>query len=525
MSKTLLTQIQSFLFSLSIILSLIQSIQASSLFTERLEIYPLKSSSLTPKALWHFDFEFQSDFDPSSFITQESIPPRTVLESVFIYSNVTDLRLEIANGKPNSFVLDEGSFYFSLPKEGKTVFADQYVQWGDLMYQLQEIFSLSVQQLPDINYYKYDVDLGISTSNKTEKRVKFPNYEKTFLYGHDPVDYICNDFVEKIHQFSPCKGTKGLFTLLKVPEIFGSDYVSSSVSLNFDREAKRTYFKVEFNVIGHSTFLDPNIAVDKCHGFHLSEVVDHRSLAKETRTQEKYNIGKDTFTVFKMDNLPGEIYSKDLLKSQRYLVGERFHINSDLVHEITNLHSSYELTGFLYEYLRSYTHPSFHTVSLTLNDTNIPVKNAMEIEYSKEKYALMKFAFKIPPKTTLKIKIPFEKLLRSFENYPHDPARGEDMIPGVILYRVVALPTQRVVVEHANKVYRLVSNNLLIEMPHSDFSMVFTNIAVSMAMIGFLSMTIYRAIFENPKKVEESKIDQLKRFIKEKLLKTKVKSD
>jgi len=509
---------------LVVLFECIQFVFTAEFYSEKLEIFPLRSSSFAPKTLWHFNFDFQSDLDIESLISDEIVPPRPVLENMFVYANVTDFKLEIANGKPNPFLLDEGSFYFSLPKEGKKIYTNEEANWGNLIHQLQEIFSLSVQKLPSRNYYKYDSSFQSST-NKTEIRDNFPNYEESFLYGSDPVDYMCNDFIERLQEIVPCKGMKGIMSLLKFPKVFGSDYISSTIGLHLDKEAKKVFFKVEFNVIGNNDFLDHKVKFDKCNRFHSSDIIDYFSLRKGSNSSEKYTLDQDSFTLSRIDYLPPQIFQKDMLKSRRYLTNPRFSFYSDLVHEITNLDSKNTIKVVVYEYLLSHTHPIFHKVDLLLNGKEVPVdKKNFEIEYEKSKYALFRFEFEIPANSILTIRIPFEKLIKQFENYPHDPSRGEDLIPSIILYQVINSNNLKT----PNKVFRMVSEDILVELPHTDFSMPFTNIAITMSIIGFLSMSIYRSIFENPKKETENKLTQLKNKLKEKCLrrfKNKDKTD
>jgi len=489
----------------------VESSMLSEKYTEKLEIFQLRSSSASPKSLWHFTFDFENDFNVENHITYEAVPSRSVLENIFLYSNTTDLRIEVANGKPNEFLLDQGSFYFSLPKEGKTVYASESARWGDLMYQIQEIFSLSVQHLAKRNYYKYESDVNnVKAANKKEQRDNFPNYESSFLYGSDPTDYICNDFIEKMKAFFPCKGSKGLFTKLSIPKIFSSDYISSSIGFHYDREVNKAYFRVEVNIIGENDLLNSSEKYSQCHRYETSQLVDHRSLINPSKDYERIDIGEDSFLLYKIDNLPQDLYSKNILSSRRYITNSRFNFESKLIHELTNKNGADKtVKAVFYEYfLNQQIHPIFHKITMVLdNKEKVDIKDKVEIEYLKGKYSLVKFKVEIPRNSTLKIEIPFEKLLKPFENYPHDPARGEDLIPSLVL------------LSDQNRISKVVSDNILVELPHSDFSMPFTIIAIVMSIVGFLSMNIYRAIFENPKKIEKSRLEKLKEKIKEKCLK------
>ena len=60
----------------------------------------------------------------------------------------------------------------------------------------------------------------------------------------------------------------------------------------------------------------------------------------------------------------------------------------------------------------------------------------VNLEFDKhEKYIVLRLYFeRIEPSTTIKIIIPIEKLMKSFENYGHEPARGHFLPAAPIFY-------------------------------------------------------------------------------------------
>lgn len=113
---------------------IMEGIQCTKNYTEKLEIFPLRSSSYATKSLWHLEFNFVNDFNPESPVTDEYIIHRRVLETIFVLGGVTDLRMEIGMGKPNPFYLDDGHFNFPLPRDGKAVFMNSGSSWDYVLY-------------------------------------------------------------------------------------------------------------------------------------------------------------------------------------------------------------------------------------------------------------------------------------------------------------------------------------------------------------------------------------------------------
>jgi len=85
-------------------------------------------------------------------------------------------------------------------------------------------------------------------------------------------------------------------------------------------------------------------------------------------------------------------------------------------------------------------------------------------------------------------------MFKGFENYPHDPQRGDDLIASPILYSLN--PTSNPEEYLKGRIFRLLSENVIVDLPHPDFSMPFNIMALTMAIIGFMYTGLYHSIFQ-----------------------------
>ena len=92
--------------------------------------------------------------------------------------------------------------------------------------------------------------------------------------------------------------------------------------------------------------------------------------------------------------------------------------------------------------------------------------------------------------------IPFEKLMQSFELYPHDPNRGVDIVSTPIFYKQSSSKLDNYNVKY--------TENLLVLIPYPDMSMPFNIITFTMALFGYFYLSVYLA---TTKKESESKTE------------------
>eukprot|EP00330_Aristerostoma_sp_ATCC50986_P003294 CAMPEP_0114584158 /NCGR_PEP_ID=MMETSP0125-20121206/7882_1 /TAXON_ID=485358 ORGANISM="Aristerostoma sp., Strain ATCC 50986" /NCGR_SAMPLE_ID=MMETSP0125 /ASSEMBLY_ACC=CAM_ASM_000245 /LENGTH=79 /DNA_ID=CAMNT_0001778317 /DNA_START=139 /DNA_END=378 /DNA_ORIENTATION=+ len=73
--------------------------------------------------------------------------------------------------------------------------------------QTQElIFGQSINDLDTKRSYtikKGDM-IDAATSDYERRRLAYPSFEKEFLYGYDPIDFVCNDFFTRLEYLLPC---------------------------------------------------------------------------------------------------------------------------------------------------------------------------------------------------------------------------------------------------------------------------------------------------------------------------------
>lgn len=211
----------------------------------------------------------------------------------------------------------------------------------------------------------------------------------------------------------------------------------------------------------------------------------NRSTIAVPEENEYYNL-HDYDTPFYLSNIrfptrreklfqQDQIDESNILYQNRYLIDEWFEFEGTLVHEFRNRSPNKSLlvqadTAFLEQ-----VQPILHSMS---QSPGVAAEHSFEIQQS-NKYSKLRFKFVLAPNQTFEITIPFWKKMKSFENYPHDPARGHDLISGTVLYQIPA---------HSKQTYHQYSNNLVVKLPEPDFSMPFNIITYVCVLFGYLYM-------------------------------------
>ena len=493
------------------------NIVGSKHFAEKLYIMPLHSSEKFPKTLFHLEFNLKTSYDKTSMVLEESILPRSYIDSIFIEANVTQAKIELSNGRPNQIHFKDRNFNFMLPSPGITIYIDQYANYPKAVMFLSNMFEFSWSTLLTNNKYIVTTN-NFSSKNGNEWFKKdienqlreFPNNNDEFYFGHNPQDFICIDFIKKLKRLLPNESNKGLIQVLKDSELLKTDYTGFTINLYYDKANKEIHFEFHITSICDTSYLNQLFPEEISGSFYYdeSEIIYSSSNysssssskdqlvsidLKKSPFQESYleNMTNSTF-----ENLSDDIFFVRPLTSDRYLLKPSYSFDGELVHELSNIDSIHELHTLHQELFPYHMHPYLSSIKIILNGEK-DVKDDQHIAIEKESLnrIILRFYLIIPPKSSLKIIIKYKKLLESFENYPHDPQRGQDLIPSTILYQVIE-NNKNESFALKGKILRILSKNLIVDLPHPDFSMPFNIISLTLAGFGFIYTGIYHSIFE-----------------------------
>lgn len=122
---------------------------------------------------------------------------------------------------------------------------------------------------------------------------------------------------------------------------------------------------------------------------------------------------------------------------------------------------------------------------LLADDTRID-KSVLSFTKNSRNDVIFRVAVELPAQSEVVIVIPMIKMMKSFENYPHDPQRGHDII-GAPLF-VKEKTTTSSSEEGQVVVDMLIANNLVAFLPEPDFSMPFKVITLVCVLMGYLFM-------------------------------------
>eukprot|EP01017_Pseudomicrothorax_dubius_P049406 TRINITY_DN9185_c0_g1_i1.p1 TRINITY_DN9185_c0_g1~~TRINITY_DN9185_c0_g1_i1.p1 ORF type:complete len:120 (-),score=21.93 TRINITY_DN9185_c0_g1_i1:98-418(-) len=103
-----------------------------------------------------------------------------------------------------------------------------------------------------------------------------------------------------------------------------------------------------------------------------------------------------------------------------------------------------------------------------------------------------RFTVNIHSNSVLSVLTPTEKLLQTFENYPHDPYRGFDLISHPLVYQILG--------DSQTHLIRF-ENNLMTIVPQPDLSMPFNIICVTMAIYGYVFLNIFSLFVKRTKSI------------------------
>ena len=127
--------------------------------------------------------------------------------------------------------------------------------------------------------------------------------------------------------------------------------------------------------------------------------------------------------------------------------------------------------------------------------------------------------------------------MRSFENYPHDPERGHDVIAVPVIFRIcksceIINNNNKEKLESFNErlkkrnldeeIHAVISNNAVTKLPMPDTSMPFNIITFVCVMFGYLFLAIFKLSADKVNVKVEDEEEKKKKSIWQRLTKSDV---
>lgn len=464
--------------------------------SEYLELYPLNSAS---RNLLHFSFNYEEKIDLDSIISINSILHRSIYDVFLIENNAYIWRMSSANGRVNPFLIENLSFDFEFPEPGTQVYMNSDANYKKTIFSLNELFNIETRTL--IKEDRIDVDFqSISNNNKeisnsydnfNSKSFQFSNSNK-FIYGNSPNDFICVDTLEKIKNLLLCNGERGVYSILDLNNIFNSEYSSISSNFYYNNITKIAKFDIKLIFIIDIDIKNPYFYfqqqnLESCPHYEISQI---KILQNNEENKEKLfdlkeinKIPIQYFTLIK--NKSEKTLNECELIIKKYVTKPVYLSEAEIVYELKNP-CPQNANFIIHEYLPFYFHlkssqiKTYQNNSLNKFDYDLSVSKNIE-----NNNKILKIISKINPFKSLIFSIPIKKLMKSFDTYPHDPARGHSLINIPILYRF----TNEKIIRTTN------NNNLLIRIPEPDFSMPFNIATFTFVALGYFYLSIFKIIF------------------------------
>ncbi len=147
---------------------------------------------------------------------------------------------------------------------------------------------------------------------------------------------------------------------------------------------------------------------------------------------------------------------------------------------------------FLLSVFLEHTYLTFSKIEVMLKDSskgnnpyNFTITNFDNFDI------MLNFKLAIPRNSEVRIIILFRKTLKRFQNYPNDPSRGEDFLPVPVYYRF----------KRWTEIFKEFSRNVVVFIPHPDFSMPFVVTTLVMGAYAFMYFSAFNSIFYKYHKV------------------------
>lgn len=451
---------------------------------EQLHIFPLGSN----KNLLHFSFDFEEAIEMSQN-NEIDLWPNSLFEVLIKNEGVRYAKIEMSNGYINPFFKDVYSFPFETPERGTKLYLNPEANYKASINSLTEIFTFERKVILQENNFLVDLSLESELSNKLNK-LDFP---EKFIFANSPDDFLCVEAFEKLREYVGCGGTKGLYSLLELNRIFKSEYVSLLGYLTYDETTKNIKYGIEINLIidyDNKEIYFQTKNLQACFGYDEAKIIAYQ------RRDDNY---PDIYNLLEIQTMPFAYIpfiklKENYLNNSLIFEEKKFHVNkfiskpvysfeNDIVYEFKTLNCSAKIV--IYEYLPYFFSPEYHKITGYLNYK----KNHTSFEHqiirnTNTKTILLKFTVELLQNSQYSLKIPIKKLMKSFENYPHDSARGHFLIGTPIIYYL----------NNDSKYSIIHTKDLLMRIPEPDFSMPFNIYTYTFVLLGYFYLMVFKIV-------------------------------
>lgn len=481
---------------------------------EKLEIFSLGGG----KNLLHFSFQFEENVDLSKITFNRKNWERSIFEVLIEKSNITDFKVHLSNGQLNTFFKQNYSFPFDLPESGAKIFLSPDVDYTSAIHSISEIFGFEKKIVLQQNYFLVDLK-HLKSENNMDSMNNNNFFLPKFIFANSPDDFICVETFEKIKYYLGCSGSKGLFSLLDLSKIFQSEYISIAGDFHYESITKKVNYGIEINLLIDydlkDKYFDTN-NLEACLAYNESKIISYQ--IKDGNSPIFFDLLESRVLPFayipfiqnrRDQNILG--MNPTHLKVNKFFTQPVYSFENDIVYEFQTYENNVNVV--LYEYLPYYFSAKIYKITGYLNF----IKHSVEFTYEVlknhvVKAFLIKFIIKIPKKSRFSLKIPLQKLMKSFENYPHDAARGLPLIGTPIIYYI------------NNETNFRIQNtqNLLLRLPEPDFSMPFNISTYTFVLLGYFYLMVFKIVMGKlnnhwSSEQKESKIKRILNFFRIKL--------
>ncbi|CAD8052204.1 unnamed protein product [Paramecium sonneborni] len=400
-----------------------------------------------------------------------SLFPRSFLENLHIEGKVRELYISSTQG-----MMPE----LNAPQHGVLIITNEDADQQIAINQISEIFRIAKYNMihDQAYYYKF---------NGNQSYLSFMGFDDDtiqvgkVLLAQDPTDNICIDGIESILKYFGCNGKKGVAQIIDPNTIFRSSYLSLQAKFQYDESTKTAYQKIvllvkyETQSISKIFNLDPNLSYHSCPEFD-SEFIQHstREITYNLKSAEQFRMGQ----LSKIQDDTNMIKYSPKITLRKFSAGPWFAFDSYIHLQVTANEDG--IVSVLLYFPHEFT-PIYHTL-----ETNL--ESQKQFIWEKETKKIIINA-KIKQNETFLVKIKFSKKLKSFEEYPHDPERGQDIITTPVIFN--------------GELY--LTSHQVTRQPYPDFSMPFNILTFSSLAMGYfflqiLGMAVDKFILNKPEK-------------------------
>ncbi|KAM3134179.1 hypothetical protein pb186bvf_013697 [Paramecium bursaria] len=397
---------------------------------------------------------------------------RSFLQNLHKDANVKDVYISVTQG--------EMEFDQSYPRHGIYMISNHDVNKKIMVNQLSEIFRISRHNLI---YNSYTYNFNALNSTLAMKDFQLPFEE--VLFGQDVSENLCVDTIENIKQYLGCNGKQGLSSLIEPNNFFRSKYISVQAQFSYKNgiAKQKIIITVRFPTqkISEILDIDPNTLIKSCPDLNEEQITS--GIRKfDLKVAQNMRLGQ----IAKRADDFEQPLPKPILKESKSSVGPWYAFDSQIHQQIQVFEN-----GYLY-------------VMLQFPHEFIPIYHTLKTGHLKSKIIFEGDAKKIYIEGNVQkdekilIQIEFRKRLKAFEEYPHDPERGQDIISTPIIF-----------VTDSNR-YLFFTDSQVTRQPYPDFSMPFNILTFSCLALGYYFLQILGMAVDKyePNKPEKGSLAQ-----------------